>query len=145
MLEVRLNQPMALDPKGRISLPVRLKNALEHHRIGSLVCIVHGGHLRAYTPEDFVSRVEKPLLELDGFDPAVEEAQRLRLGFATEVEVDRQGRLLLPSNLRAMAGLDREVVVMSLLERLEIWDPQRLSEWYAARQQRAVIGGGESA
>ena len=145
MLEVRLNQPMALDPKGRITLPVRLKNALDVHRVSSLVFIVHGGHLRAYTPDEFVTRVEKPLMEQDGFDPGVEETQRLRLGFATEVEVDRQGRLLLPANLRAMAGLDREVVVMSLLERLEVWDPARLSEWYAARSQRAVIGGGEGA
>ena len=145
MLELRLNQPMTLDPKGRITLPVRLKSALDVHRVNSLVFIVHEGHLRAYTPADFTERVEKPLLELDSFDPAAEEKQRLRLGFATELDVDKQGRLLIPGNLRAMAGLDRDIVVISLLERLEIWDPQRLSEWYAARHQRAVLSGGESA
>lgn len=143
MLEVRLNQPMTLDPKGRLTLPSRLKSAMETHRVSSLVFIVQDGHLRAYTPGDFSERVEKPLLDLDEFDPAAEEKQRLRLGFATELDVDRQGRMVLPGNLRQMAGLDRDIVIISLLNRLEFWDPQRLQDWYAARQQRAVIGGGE--
>ncbi len=143
MLEVRLNQPMTLDPKGRLTLPSRLKSALEAHRVSSLVFIVHEGHLRAYAPAEFTERVERPLLDLDEFDPAAEEKQRLRLGFATELDVDRQGRMVLPSNLRQMVGLDRDLVVISLLNRLEFWDPGRLEAWYAARQQRAVIGGGE--
>ena len=145
MLEVRLNQTMTLDPKGRFSLPVRIKSGLDHHRVASLVFIVHEGHLRAYTPQDFAERVEGPLTTLDSFDPASEEKQRLRLGFATELDVDKQGRLNIPSNLRAMAGLDREIVFISILERLEFWDPKRLEAWYAARAQRAVMAGAEGA
>lgn len=131
---------MTLDPKGRITLPSRLKTALDNQRITSLVFIIHGAHLRAYTPIDFVDRVERPLLDLDSFDPLAEEKQRLRLGFATELDIDRQGRINLPPNLRAMGGLERDIVVMSLLERLEIWDPGRLEQWFAARQQQAILG-----
>lgn len=141
VFEVRLNQPMLLDAKGRLTLPARLRSGLETFRVSSLVFIVHEGHLRAYTPADFSARVEQPLAGLDAFEADAEEKQRLRLGFATEVDVDRQGRLVIPANLRLMAGIDREVVVISLLERLEFWDPVRLQEWYAARHKKAVLPG----
>ena len=136
MLDVRLNTPLTVDPKGRITLPVRLKAQLDHAGTNVLVFIVHRDHLRAYTKDDFRKNVEAPLLALDSFDPEVERKQRLRLGFAVEVEVDRQGRALLPANLRAFAGIERDAVLMSLADRVEIWDEKRLDAW-----MRAVAGG----
>jgi MraZ protein len=136
MLDVRLNTPLTVDPKGRITLPVRLKAQLDHAGTNVLVFIVHREHLRAYTKDDFRKNVEAPLLALDSFDPEVERKQRLRLGFAVEVEVDRQGRALLPANLRAFAGIERDAVLMSLADRVEIWDEKRLDAW-----MRAVAGG----
>lgn len=139
MLDVRLNTPLTVDPKGRITLPVRLKAQLDHVGTNVLVFIVHREHLRAYTKEDFRKNVEAPLLALDSFDPEVERKQRLRLGFAVEVEIDRQGRALLPANLRAFAGIERDAVLMSLADRIEIWDEKRLDAWMKA------AAGGEGA
>jgi MraZ protein len=141
MLDVRLNTPLTVDPKGRITLPVRLKAQLDHVGTSVLVCIVHRDHLRAYTKDDFRKNVEAPLLALDSFDPEVERMQRLRLGFAVEVEIDRQGRVLLPANLRAFAGIDRDAVLVSLADRVEIWDEKRLGAWMTAEFAR----GGASA
>lgn len=132
MLDVRLNTPLTVDPKGRITLPVRLKSQLEHVGINVLVCIVHRDHLRVYTKEDFRMNVEAPLLARDSFDPEVERIQRLRLGFAVDIEVDKQGRVNLPLNLRTYAGIDRDAVLVSLADRLEIWDEKRLGAWMAA-------------
>lgn len=133
MLDVRLNTPLSVDPKGRITLPARLKAQLDHVGTHVLVFILHRDHLRAYTKEDFKKRVEEPLLELDSFDPEVERVQRLRLGFAVEVDVDRQGRVNLPANLRSFAGIERDAVLISLADRVEIWDEQRLDAWMKAQ------------
>ena len=132
MLDVRLNTPLTVDPKGRITLPVRLKAQLDHAGTNVLVLIAQRDHLRAYTKDDFRRNVEAPLMGLDSFDPEVERKQRLRLGFAIEAEVDKQGRLLLPANLRALAGIERDAVLMSLADRLELWDQARLDAWMAA-------------
>lgn len=139
MLDVRLNTPLTVDPKGRITLPVRLQAQLEHVGTNVLVFIFHRDHLRAYTKEDFKRSVEAPLLALDSFDPEVERKQRLRLGFAVETELDKQGRVNLPANLRAFAGISRDAVLISLADRLEIWDEARLNAWVLASS------GGESA
>lgn len=133
MLDVRLNTPLSVDPKGRITLPARLKVQLDHVGTNVLVFILHRDHLRAYTKDGFRTGVEMPLLALDAFDPEVERVQRLRLGFAVEVEVDRQGRVNLPANLRAFAGIERDAVLISLADRIEIWDEKRLNTWMAAQ------------
>jgi MraZ protein len=136
MLDVRLNTPLTLDPKGRITLPSRVKALLDHVGTNQLVCIVHREHLRLYTKADFKEYVEKPLLGLDSFDPEVERKQRLRLGFAVEVAFDAQGRFVVPPNLREMAGLERDVVLISMAERLELWDEKRLQAWLRAETER---------
>lgn len=129
MLNVHLNTPLTLDPKGRITLPSRVKGMLDHEGISGFVCIAHRDHLRLYTKADFKEHVEKPLLGKDSFDPVVERQQRLRLGFAVEVQMDQQGRFVVPANLRAMVGLERDVVLISLAERIELWDEKRLQAW----------------
>ena len=131
MLNVHLNTPLTLDPKGRITLPSRVKSALDSAGVNGLVCIVHRDHLRIYTRADFKDHVEAPLLGRDSFDPVVERQQRLRLGFAVEVTVDAQGRFLVPANLRAMVGLERDAVLISVAERLELWDEVRVNAWFA--------------
>lgn len=141
MLDVRLNTPLTVDPKGRITLPVRLKAQLDHVGTNVLVFILHRDHLRAYTKEDFKKSVEAPLLAMDSFDPEVERIQRLRLGFAVEVDVDKQGRVNLPANLRGFAGIDRDAVLISLGDRVEIWDEKRLNTWMSAQFSSQGAGG----
>ena len=131
VLDVHLNTPLTLDPKGRITLPSRLKAQLDHVGTNVLIVVPQRDHLRIYTKADFKASVEQPLMGLDSFDPVVERKQRLRLGLATEVTVDAQGRFVVPPNLRALAGLDRDVVLMSMAERLELWDQARLDAWIA--------------
>lgn len=131
MLDLRFNQPLTVDPKGRIALPLRLQNRLEVERTRSLVIIVWGQHLRLYTHRDFTERVEARFRDLDSFDPVQESLQRRVLGWATEVEVDAAGRVNLPAHLRQMAGIERDVLAVSLADRLEIWDAARFNAWWA--------------
>lgn len=54
---------------------------------------------------------------------------RLMLAGAMDVDIDKQGRIILPEYLRAFAGLQKEVVVAGLYSRLEIWDAGKWSEY----------------
>ena len=60
---------------------------------------------------------------------------RLMLAGATDVEIDNQGRILIPDYLRKYAGLKKEVVVAGLYNRIEIWDE---AAWQPIRQKRRV-------
>lgn len=142
MLEVRFNQPLTLDPRGRITLPARLAEALRFKRIPSLVFMVVDEHLCGYTPDDFRERVEAPLGALHALDRWEAEKQRLFLAMNTEVDVDAQGRIVLPQSLRDEVGLERDVIAISLLDRIELWDAKRFAAWYKAARERAGGAGG---
>ena len=48
---------------------------------------------------------------------------------ANEISLDSQGRLAVPPNLREVSGLEKEVLIIGNLERVELWDPQRYDEY----------------
>lgn len=136
MLDVHFNQLLTLDPRGRITLPARLKSALDAARVHELVFIVHERRLRAYTPADFKEDVEKRLMGLDPFDDYEDEKQLLRVGHNCDVPVDGQGRIVIPENFRELAGLSRDVIAISMLNRLEVWDAERFAAAHAAARAR---------
>ncbi len=114
-----------LDPKGRLVLPARLRRKLDADGITSLVFMVHPilKAIFAFTPEDWKSKVEDRLDTAFIFD-----AQSLVLAHALmvaqTVDVDKQGRILVPPKMRDEAGLDRELVMQALQGRLEIWSSE---------------------
>lgn len=130
MLAVRFNQTLTMDPKGRLALPQRLWGRLDADGVRRLVFIAYGQHLRAYTLAEF-AKVEERFGALDSFDDAQEERQRRILGLATEVDLDENGRFVVPPVLRTLAGLQRDVVVISMVDRLELWDAERFQQWFA--------------
>lgn len=129
MLSVRFHQQLTMDPKGRLALPTRLWGRLDADGVRRLVFIVYGNHLRGYTLAEFL-KVEERFAALDSFDPVEEERQRRVLGFATEVDLDDAGRFVLPAGLREMGGLSRDLVMISIVDRLEIWDAERFKAWF---------------
>lgn len=108
-----------LDEKGRVNFPARLKNGFS----GDTLIMTRGIErcLYLFPPsawKDFEEKLENPaLLSRDW-----RKIQRHFLGWATEVEIDRSSRLAIPQSLREYAGLSREVIVMGLGKRVEIWD-----------------------
>lgn len=144
MLAVRFNQTLTMDPKGRLALPQRLWGRMDADGIRRLVFIAYGQHLRAYTLADF-REIEARFGELDSFDDAEEERQRRVLGLATEVDLDDNGRMVVPPVLRSLAGLSRDVVMISMVDRLEIWDAQRFADWFATGSRPAAPSGGAGA
>lgn len=126
-----------LDPKGRIVLPARLRKKLEASGIQSLVFMCYPGlSIFGFTPQEWERQVESRLANADPFNPEVLTFAHGLLAGASSVDIDGQGRVLLPPKLREKAGLDRKVVVQAFLGRLEIWDADR----WSAREQAAEAG-----
>lgn len=130
MLRVRCQATATLDDKGRLALPAVLRRALDKHEVSALVLTFHGGAVLGWTPDDFERTIERPLLDQDPFSPEVLLFSRALLAPAQEVEVDRQGRIRVPALLRELAGLDREIMINSLIDRIELWDKQRWDEQF---------------
>ncbi|HWO69265.1 MAG TPA: division/cell wall cluster transcriptional repressor MraZ [Actinomycetota bacterium] len=118
MAELLGTHSYQLDPKGRISLPARFREALAD---GAFLTLGQDGCLYCFPRAEWEARAEEvrraPLSDPDGRAYA-----RMFFGSAEPVELDAQGRLVVPQRLRAQVGIRREVVVVGVFDRLEIWD-----------------------
>jgi MraZ protein len=107
-----------LDDKNRLTLPAKFREAF-----GGGVVVTRGmdGCLYAYTREDFGRLVER----MRTLDPLSREARVINRHFfsgATDAELDKQGRVMIPAALLASGGLQREVVVAGVYDHVEIWN-----------------------
>jgi MraZ protein len=129
---------LTLDTKGRLVMPTRYRERLEERCGGKLVVTVdHDQCLLVYPMPDW-EEIERKLMKLPSFDPRARRLQRLMVGHATELDLDAQGRVLLPSNLREFASLTRDAVLIGQGLRFELWDEekwnQRRDEWLASEE-----------
>ena len=110
-----------IDAKGRLIIPSRFREQL-----GEEFVVTAGldGCLFVYANEEWKSFEEK-LRALPVSKPEARKFSRFFLASASLCEVDRQGRILIPAKLRAMAGLEKEVVLAGVGSRIEIWDKER--------------------
>jgi MraZ protein len=136
MLKVRCQARATLDAKGRLSLPAPLRRALDVHRVGSIVLCCFRGAIWGWSPEDYERTVEDRMSGLDPFADDVVDFVHAVLAVSEEVSIDRSGRILLPAELRELAGLEKEVRVFSVLDRIEIWDETRWQERFAQARER---------
>jgi MraZ protein len=142
MLRVRCQAPATLDAKGRLALPAALRRALVKFEVDSLVLTFHKGAIWGWTPEDFETTVEQPMATRDPFAQDVMDFAHALLAPAQDVDVDGQGRIRVPPPLRDLAGLDRDVMVNSLLNRVEIWDREAWDARFSQSLDRARLASG---
>jgi MraZ protein len=108
-----------IDDKNRVTLPAKFRQAFD----GGLV-LARGIErcLYAYPRDRWTATVESRLSELDPLSKEGRLMQRYFFSGAAEVELDKQGRVMVPASLSAYAGLGKEVVVAGIRDHLEIWD-----------------------
>lgn len=111
----------SIDTKGRLIMPSKLKED-----IGEKFVVTKGldGCLFVYSQTEWKIFEEK----LRAFPLTNKDARaliRFFLAGAMECEIDKQGRFLIPSNLREFAGLEKEVVVIGVLNKIEIWSKNK--------------------
>ena len=115
----------SLDAKGRLIMPAKLREA-----IGDKFVVTKGldGCLFAFSIEEW-SNFEEKLKSLPLSNRNSREFTRFFLSGATECEIDKQGRFLIPTNLRETASLQKEVVIIGVGTRIEIWDKEKWNSY----------------
>jgi MraZ protein len=108
-----------IDDKNRLTLPARFREALA----GGVV-LTRGLDecLDVYARPDWDAMVEGRLAPLDPFSKEARDLKRFFFSAASDAEIDKQGRVLVPPALHRHAKLGREVVVAGVHDHLEIWD-----------------------
>jgi MraZ protein len=123
-----------LDIKGRMALPAKFRDKIS---AGAIVTRGLDKCLFIFAPAEWQVLVDK----INALPLAQANARafvRLMLSGASDVEIDAQGRILIPAPLRQYAGLKKEVVVAGLYTRAEVWDKE---EW--ARYKEKTEGASE--
>ena len=117
----------SLDSKGRIALPVKFRQ-----KVGTGAIITKGlDHcLFIFTSKDWEVLAQK-LINLPLVQSNSRAFVRLMVAGAMDVELDKQGRILIPDYLREYAGLKKQAVITGLYNRMEIWDSEAWKQYKA--------------
>lgn len=112
-----------MDAKGRLAIPTKYREMLIEHCAARLVVTVNDRDrcLSVYPLPEW-EELQKKIENLPNQHPSVRRLQRLLLGYATDLELDGSGRILLSQPLREYAGLEKEVVLIGQVNKLELWD-----------------------
>ena len=125
---------ITLDAKGRMAIPVRYRERLLTVG-GKVVVTVDRDHCLLIYPLPDWEEIERKLVRLPTLNKQVRRLQRLMLGYATELEMDGHGRILLTRELREFADLTRQAMLIGQGNKFELWSDERWSkrrdEWLA--------------
>jgi MraZ protein len=116
----RGNHPAKVDEKGRLKVPSAFKALLDASSVTQFFVTSTNGKSAEIWPLPEWEKVEQKLLKVSALDPAVEQYLNLVNYYGQQVEMDSQGRILLPQLLRTKARLDAEVNVMGKLKFIEV-------------------------
>ena len=135
-------QHINMDAKGRLAMPARQREPLLSLCEGHIVVTIDTQTkcLVVYPLPEW-ERIEKDIQGLPSLKPAVRRFQRLVLGYATDLELDASGRMLLPQSLREYAQLDKKLVLVGQGNKLELWSE---ALWLDERDQALLDSGPEA-
>jgi MraZ protein len=119
-----------LDTKGRFLLPAGFKKQLPEEESNRFV--INRGFEKCLTlyPVKNWEPLFADISKLNDFDPKVREFRRYFLNGATFVEPDSAGRLLVPPNLKEHAGLEKDIVLVAAVNKIEIWDSNKYKQFF---------------
>jgi MraZ protein len=113
---------LSVDAKGRLAVPKGHRDRLESNGIGELVVTADPSKCLLVYPKPIWHEIEEQLIAVPNSSPYTRMIQRLYIGYATEIELDGTGRMLLPAELRDYAGIDRKAVLIGQGKKFELWD-----------------------
>ncbi len=121
---------VTIDAKGRFLLPAGFKKQVPEEW-GNQYVISRGieSCLTLYPMKNW-EPIFSEISQLNDFDPKVRQFQRYFLNGATTIELDSAGRLLVPQNLKDYAGLEKDVVLVAAVKKIEIWDKRKYQQFF---------------
>lgn len=114
---------ISVDAKGRFAIPVRYREAVALlGNLGLVITVNPWDRALWLYPLHEWELIETKLSALTDFDRQSRRTKQIMRGYATDCACDGQGRVLLPLELREIAGIDRQAVLLGQGNKLEIWD-----------------------
>jgi len=130
---LRGTSKLTVDAKGRLSLPARYKSLFAEDEQHIFVITVDKERCLLIYPLRNWELVEKRIENLPNLNPEIRQYQRLILGYAHEVELDKNNRILISKELRDFASISKKVVLTGQGRKFELWDDalwdQKMNNW----------------
>jgi len=125
-----------LDEKGRVAIPVKLRKAFGDDPGINRLVITHGFDkcIMAFRDEDWQDFVQNKLVPLSMSDPMNRKRMRFLLGGASDCELDRQGRLMIPAHLIQYSQITKDTTILGLYNRVEIWATEVYDQYKPDRE-----------
>ena len=123
-----------IDAKGRVSLPAKYRDIMSTNYTDRLVITNYDSCLIAYPYEEWVT-FEENFRQYSIMQEDVEVFMHYFISGASECSIDKLGRILIPPILRKHAGLEREIVFVGMITRIQIWDKQRWEQKFQKAQE----------
>jgi MraZ protein len=117
-----------LDSKGRLAIPAKHRDALLVQAQGKLIITADPAGCLLVYPEPAWLPIRDQLNQLTGVKANI---RRFVVGQAEEIEMDASGRVLIPARLRQVAKLDKEVALVGMGNKFELWDD---AKWIATTE-----------
>jgi MraZ protein len=112
----------SVDSKGRVSVPSRFREIISERYEGKLILTMDFDKCIMVYPLEEWERVEEKIKSLPQSQKEVKDYTRFVFSNAAECELDKQGRILIPPSLREGARINKSVMVVGILNKMEIWD-----------------------
>ncbi len=119
----------SIDSKGRISIPAKLRKQVSPESNDSFIMTQGTSSCIDIYPLDQWLQIEEKLLKLNPFDPKEAQFIRMILQLASEDNLDSQSRILIPQNLIEYAKIEKEVLILGALKKIEVWNPKIYKEY----------------
>jgi len=116
-------QPVCLDAKGRVGIPSRYRERLTSVCANALVLTLNPLDCCLWLyPLPEWEKIDEKLQELSDFDIQSRRTKQMMRGYATDCELDGQGRILIPEALRAFADIEKHIMFIGQGNKFELWD-----------------------
>ena len=120
---------VSIDSKGRMAIPSRFRERLAGIAGGSLVLTLNPlDHCLWMYPYSDWELIENKLAELSDFDKQSRRTKQMMRGYASDCQLDSQGRILIPQELRDYARLQKSAVILGQGNKFEIWNQKSWEE-----------------
>ncbi|MCH7536527.1 MAG: division/cell wall cluster transcriptional repressor MraZ [Proteobacteria bacterium] len=124
---------VSLDAKGRMAIPTRYRERIATRCDGQMIVTVDKDHCLLVYPLPDWEELERKLVRLPSMNKIARRIVRIMVGYATEVDMDANGRILVSRELRDFASIDKQAMLIGQGNKFELWDEeiwnQKRDEW----------------
>jgi len=125
----------SVDSKGRINIPARLRKYVSPEANDTFIVTRGYEQCLFVYPLDEWNKLEQSIRDLSPTNPKHRFFMRTLLERATESQLDGQSRIIIPKELLQFAGIENEVLILGVLERIEVWNPHIYKEYQKSQAE----------